>query len=417
MKNPFYEVYLQIGRENIILTNYIDSFDYEDCLNEDDMLTLKVVSKDFELLDNKQLKIGVNVFYKFGYLEGATSQLRQARITDIEVSYAELIHITIKAYDLGQVMKRSKEQKIWKNITSSEIAKQIADKYGLKADIEKTDTIHNSLPQGSKTDFELLKYLASIEKNGSFHFYIKGDTLFFTRKKMDKTPRRLFIYRDNSPTAQMISFKPALRESSQSRESVSMKAVGFNPIEQKTKEVSLTPEKAKDNVKLGNSIMTYDANAKPLGILSSRQNQENTKNEAKKEIPILPMPDMDLGNITNKANKKHKSSGEKILVATLTIEGDPTLQINEIITIQGVAKIHTGNWYIEKIKHTISNSGYITTLELTKNAINSYGNVSTKQDSHFVVLGSEVKQNQEKANQSSINKKEIPLYNANGVQI
>ncbi len=72
----------------------------------------------------------------------------------------------------------------------------------------------------------------------------------------------------------------------------------------------------------------------------------------------------------NRANKKHKDSQLKDLTATLVVEGNPTLKADTIIEVAGTADIHEGKWYVAKVTHSIAKSGFVTTLELKKNASN-----------------------------------------------
>lgn len=71
---------------------------------------------------------------------------------------------------------------------------------------------------------------------------------------------------------------------------------------------------------------------------------------------------------TNLANQTHKDSKLNNLIATVVVEGNPLFVPDSIIEITGVAGIHSGKWYVEKVKHDLGSSGYLTTLELRKNA-------------------------------------------------
>jgi uncharacterized protein len=408
MKSPFYQIFIEnsFGTKREI-TEYITGFDYEDCLQEDDMLTLKITDKSFEFLEKEEVKVGKTIFFKFGYIGGLVSELHQTRITDVETTYAELVTITIKAYDLGTVMKKATEQVIWKWKKSSEIAKEIAEKYGLTPIIEETQRVYASLPQGKKTDFQFLKYLASIEQNGSFRFFIKDNELHFDKTDLAQNAKRLYTYRNNGFDANVISFKPSLRESTQQSDASELKMVGFDPLKQQTQSATVNNSNSKDDTKLGNSVPKYDAYGKQISAgISSVKNKKEAKS-----TNSTPMPDFSLGAISDKANHSKKKSSEKILVATLMTEGDPTLKADEVVTVSGVAKIHSGNWYIEKIKHTISFSGYINTIELTKNAFQS------KTISNGVNGVQTANINKSVGKKSNEQTKVIPRYDANSKQI
>ena len=59
------------------------------------------------------------------------------------------------------------------------------------------------------------------------------------------------------------------------------------------------------------------------------------------------------------AKGKVKSSGMKAIEAEATTIGLPYLKARESITIENIGKKFSGNWRITKIRHEISNSGYL----------------------------------------------------------
>jgi hypothetical protein len=76
----------------------------------------------------------------------------------------------------------------------------------------------------------------------------------------------------------------------------------------------------------------------------------------------------------NLANSTFKRNNEKILEATLNIEGNPLLKLSDIITISNVALRHSGNWKIEKISHALGSNAYMTTVTLSKNGTTKASN-------------------------------------------
>lgn len=118
----------------------------------------------------------------------------------------------------------------------------------------------------------------------------------------------------------------------------------------------------------------------------------------------------------NRANKKQKQNKLKELTATLEVEGNSLLRADTIIYIQGVADIHEGQWYVTKVSHSISNSGYKTSLELKKNATNAPITASSTdiRTNSQVNTATEVKSTPRLTN-SDGNK--IPKYDSNGKKI
>ena len=61
-------------------------------------------------------------------------------------------------------------------------------------------------------------------------------------------------------------------------------------------------------------------------------------------------------------------SYEEALVAKMTVLGDPELDVGQIINVGGVPKMVAGNYYIQSVKHSLSGSGYQTTLDIRRDA-------------------------------------------------
>jgi polysaccharide pyruvyl transferase WcaK-like protein len=105
-----------------------------------------------------------------------------------------------------------------------------------------------------------------------------------------------------------------------------------------------------------------------------------------------------------KAKKKQKDSLLRDLTASLVIEGNPTITADNVIQVKGVAGVHVGKWFVDKVTHSITKSGFITTLELRKNATQK-PNTAFNQSANPTIEQKMQKQN------NVTPKKEIPKYN------
>lgn len=257
-KVPFYIV--RVGDTDI--TNYISSFAFEDCTEEDDLMRITLPAVSLELLDADYLKAGKDIEFQFGYLGGLVSPLMTMRIAEVEPNYGKTIDVAIKALDYGQLMKKNQNQTVWAKKTASEIATEIAQKYGLStAYIERTTTRYGNVPQANRTDWELLNYLVEIESNGSFHWYIKSNALHFKRMDLEQQSRQVFEY-----GLDIVSFKPSLKDTQ--NKSNNKTTLALNPL---TKETSET------NVNIGN--------AKDQTLLGTKSNSASSEKEKPKTFP------------------------------------------------------------------------------------------------------------------------------------
>lgn len=410
MQQPFYIITaIQQGKETDI-TDLIDGFSYEDCVEKDDLIKFNFKTDSVDLIDSDWLKVGAELNFKFGYIGGTQSNTHKAQITNLGINFATPIVIDIEALDKGNVMKKTRSNKIWKKQTASQIATSIASYYGLEYNGAKTSYVYENIPQGNRTDFEFLQYLALQEKDGSFHTFIKDNELRFERKDLDKKSNRLFTFGQD-----IVSFKIQYRETSNSGAGIQSTIQNFNPLTNETTKIDVNAQNAKDDTKLGRvvpSYIEYDANAnsKNLQIKPNQPQSEKEKNVSG-EFNFVPST-LPTQRIENIANSQNKSNTRKELTGNLTIEGDPTITANGIVTINGVGKKFSGNWYVVKVSHKLQGSTYMTTIELQKNAINKTAHTNT-QSSVSTAQNNEIVVNESVGKSNSKTTKTIKQYNQN----
>ena len=52
----------------------------------------------------------------------------------------------------------------------------------------------------------------------------------------------------------------------------------------------------------------------------------------------------------------------------MQVVGDPTLRAKEVVEIRGISGLLSGRYFVNEVKHTISSSGYVCDLKLTRDA-------------------------------------------------
>lgn len=380
MKTPIVKVFVKDSGRDI--SDFVESVRFEQALEVDNYAEFDMrAGANYSIVDDDDLVSGTILRFQFGYLGQEMSPLHELRVTDIDTEYGARVKFKVKCLDLGNVMRKVSEQTIWKQLTSSQIAEQIAAKYGLTPQIQSTTYVWQVLPQGNRDDFELLTYLAQKESNGDFVFHIQNNLLIFEKKDFSKASTVKYTYGTN-----ILSFKPKLREAKQSGAAnnvdvLSVDALSKQKIKLSNTDTSTllgdnpmklimgdTPTKAdKDLAKTTNKGTAYDWDGNPL------------KKGASENTPVVPKKTVfsassDRGEMQNLANSTFKRNNEKILEGTLSIEGNPLLKLSDIITIANVALRHSGNWKIEKISHSIGSSAYTTTVTLSKNGTTKAAN-------------------------------------------
>lgn len=391
MKAPFYRVYID-NDSHKDLSESIESFIVEDCVEEDSLLRL-TIKQEFaaSLADDDDIIVGQIIAVQFGYIQGSTSELHRFRITDVMPKYRERVTLEVVCLDIGTEVKKSVSSKIWKNKTTYQIAKEIADSHGLELEGESTTKIWENIPQANKDDLSFLKYMAAREKDGNYIVYIRNKTLYFTTRNMSGDSISTFTY--GNPEGRVTSFEPSIRESDQKPESVAAETTHIDP---ETGEI--TTVKA-DNMseKPTGSTGTYD---KEYNARSEFVGMKEVKKKVKKNY-VETYDDVE--EATGKMNNDKKTAILDTIEATLITEGEPLWLPDNVITVANVGKRFAGNWYTKKVRHTISGSGYVSVGELSRNGLGT-GKTKTKDPNDSQGDDAEVKE-----------AVKLPVFDANGI--
>jgi len=359
-KSPFYKVLVEKSGEDI--TEFISSITYEDCLAEDDLVTLAVEGVSFDVVDKDIFDVGKELVFQFGFIGGAASKKRHCVVTDSDCDYiGGKANMTVKGRDLGFYTKKVTSSFVYKNKTASEIAEDIAGKFGLEKKIEKTSKKYESLPMGNKTFMQFLKELAAKEGSeasdgkGTFEAFVRGKTLYFQKRDLSAKADRMLTYGDGDGVIKdfNISYEDASDGASESS--------SVSGIDVETGKPFSATAKAGDNKEAttGDKSLHFDVNGNLQAGLADAKSSSSGKTVA--------APATTEAEAKSKAGAINKDAKAKIMKATIEVELDPTWEAGQIVTIAGVAQKHAGNWKIEKVTHKVDGSGGASSLECYRN--------------------------------------------------
>lgn len=381
-KTPFYKVSIRNTNDpndDRDISPYISEFTYEDGTDVDNMLTIEIRTSAKQFLDDPVFAEGSYLTFSWGYLQGKQSSIFILRIANIQAYYETIIRMQIQATDLGILMKKNQSKKDWKNTKASEIARQIASFYGLKPVVDDSETVHAFMPQGGKTDYNFMKYLSKIQKTGSWRFFIKNDTLYFTRLKLEQESFKTFKYMD--PNGTVISFSPYSRETSKSNAARNTVITSVDPFTNKPVQKVINDSTSKDDVKLGDyPAHIYNADGQEIAGPSKNNQQkrpsqiQNAQKDPDRAGVHIWSPG-DSEESENVGNSEKKGTSLEEYMANLETEGDPDMLSDIVITMGGeISKRDIGNWFITRAKHMITpEAGYICEFTMHKNATQKAG--------------------------------------------
>ncbi len=367
-KTPFYKV--SIGQRDI--TELVSMLTYEDAVDVDNYLTLQIQKDALKLLDQADVKEGKLLTFLFGYLQGLQSPKYVSRISNITSNYQETTSITLNCTDLGLLLKKNESKRDWKSLTASQIVEAIADIYGLTAVVDRTDKVYSFMPQGGRSDYNFLKYLASIQPNGSYRFFMKHNSIYFTKLNLDQDSIKTFVY--NSGDGEVIAFRPFSRETTKSNAARDTVITSVDPFTNQPRQQVINDSTIKDDTKLSDyPAYIYDSNSTELSgpaISGKRPSKVQTARQDTNRAGLhVVTPNYETDEVDGEASLIKKDSAKDQYMGDLKTLGLPNILSDMIITMDGVSKRDSGNWYINRAKHMLTpQGGYVMDLTMKKNA-------------------------------------------------
>lgn len=424
----FKRVWIESDGDFIDISEQIGNIKYVRDTEKDDEVVFTIEQPYISNLSNNVIRRGQTIRFQYGLKGGEKSPVHKARIVDIGRKYARTISMTVKARDLGTIMKASTSVKIWNDKTLSEICKEIASRYKLEFVGDVTTQKYNNYPQSQKDDLSFLRELAMRESDGNYEVFVTDNRLTLERRGMNKRSELTFEYgRDE----RVISFSVKNKESTNKASKANRSAfVGFDPVEGKMIGEATTNENEANNVNLGEIEFTLsasgelienevnigggDADFKALGaaLIGLSDDTKETIDEiyGGSGIPkfgeSVVTPYESPAEIKSLSNSTKKKSSLKTTTAELKVIGQPNMKLNSVITMAGVEKVDLGNYLIRTITDVVASSGFTTSMGLEKNAGKKRNKVTDTT-------------NVEKANtttgaKSTSSTTSLPVFNENG---
>lgn len=373
---------------------------YESDVKKGDLIELCIKNIN-NLVNSKNLVAGAKLEFQYGFIGTVQSSVHVARLSNVDYDFAPNgLLLNIKAVDKGIELKKGTSQRIWNDVTLSDIAATIANEYGLDARIEPTAKVYHSMPQGGRSEWDFLNYLVQRE-HGAYQLRLSDYTLYLDKNLRSKAAKRTFIYGEN-----IVSLRVQLKELTQKPtvESLGMYTKGIDPktgvVQPQFEAVPFVGvpypyifnDAAMSGVKQGGEQIGLlsgikqkedrDGDFDLSKVLKSKfgkksKSMDNRKFESKTVTDVdnngaishrvvsVPVSDSyESHAITNTANEKAKT---KVLTASLVVELDPSLHSGDMVTLQTEVDKLNGNWFIETVTHTVDSTGGLTEMSLNKN--------------------------------------------------
>lgn len=327
------------------------SLAYDDDEAKADKLTLSVDNFDLSNLDAPIWKSGNKLEVSWGY-PGNMSPPRLMAIQSVKGS----VTLTVEALDPSIFMNKVQKIRTFEKKKRSEVAAQIATEAGYGPDqqfIEDTEIVLPQVTQARMTDAQLLRDMA---KREGFEFFVDFDGFHFHRRKLGQRPLRRFVYYTDL-TGDIISWN--IENDLYVKKAGGITQKGIDPKTKEPFSVDGDNVSTKDQTALAplktiitgisgrDGSVTGDFEA-ASGTSAVGRSQETTKEAAQRSV--------------SGAYTKNQMNAAEL---TMECRGDPAMIAKTIVTVDGIGKTISGNYYVSNVQHKVG-QGYVMTMKVKR---------------------------------------------------
>lgn len=350
------------GGGTINVSERILSMSYEDHEAQIDKLTIDVDNFDLTNFDAPVWKAGAKVEVSWGY-DGNMSPPRTLRIQKVTGA----TQLKVECLDEGCLMNRNHVVKTWANMKRSDVAKAIAQANGYTGDrvfIDDTTEVLPTITQARMTDAQLLKDMARRE---GFEFYIDFDGFHWHARKLGQKPLRVFTYYTDQAAGDILSFN--IENDLYARQSGGTNAKGIDP---KTK--------APIDIKADNSTSGDATSLAPDKIIitgiSARDGSTTGDIEQQTGSSTIHRTTEKTNDSATRATQgAFNKSQMNAAILTFEARGDPSMIAKIVITVNGIGKTISGNYYVTTVTHKIG-SGYTMAIKAKRDGRSAPNNAA-----------------------------------------
>lgn len=318
----------------------------DDAVDLPSMFALEFLNSDAAsgelLLDQQQFSVGNTVEVKLGYGQELNAVVK-GELTGVEVEFTSsaLPKMTVRGYDRRHRLQRGRKTRTFLKQKDSDIAAKIAQEAGLSAETKASQVQHDYVLQANQTDMEFLLERA---RRIQYDLTIDDKTLKFL--PVAHAERSIVTLTLDDDLAEFSARLSSVGQIDQTT------VRGWDPRQKK--ELIGQGQEGSVAAKMGGSASGATVTKKAFGaaIGITTDSPVTTQAEAD-EIAKAYINTSALGFIT----------GEGVC------GGRTELRAGKVITLDGLGKQFSGQYYVTAVSHRYGESGYTTHFTVRRNAV------------------------------------------------
>lgn len=306
----------------------------EESVHLPDAFTVRFDDPHFALFDSQRFKVGSRIGISFqGSADLVEVSSGEVTALCVEQGAAGRHELVLTGFDVGHRLARGPKSRSFQQMTVADIAGQIADEYGLDADITATSEVLDHVLQSSETDFAFLRRLAG--KVG-FDFWITERTLHLRPHPSAAGSAPTLVWGTN-----LTGFRARMSSSEHCEEVV---VRGWDPVGRRAV--------------IGRAVEGETGTSAPVGtqLATDARNGFGQVRRVAGQFPVSTQSEAD----ALASSLLLRSSGDEIAVRG-TAQGDPRLAAGAEVEIDGVGDRLSGTYVLTSVEHVYGGAApYLT---------------------------------------------------------
>lgn len=278
---------------------------------------------------------------------GYITQVRPDFPSDINLCRLEVFGL-----DASVLLDREEKLKDWPDKTDSDIATEIFESYGLTANVDDVDVVHDSEVSTilqRETDMQFLRRLAL--RNG-FQCYVDGDNAYFRAPSLDGDPQPLLSAHFGDDDTNLVSIAFEVN-------ALAPANVGMTQLDRGSKDLLTAAVESSDRTALGQVVAPGLLGA---GVPAAQVFVGRTVATGTPEMTALCQGLYDHGDwfVTGQGEIMGNAYGH-------------VLRPRATVTIRGVGEAYSGVYYVVHVTHSFSSMGYRQQFKVVRNGLQPTG--------------------------------------------
>ena len=281
----------------------------------------------------QKFKPGTAVEIKLGYL-GQLKSVCKGEVSNLEmvVTPDGPSRLVVAGIDKGHAFDRGTVTKTYKNVKDSDLATQIAQRYGLSADVDDSVVVHDFVIQNNLSDYDFLMQRAAL---AGFRVHVDDRKLLFKKPKLGDPPAAKLVWREN----------------------IGRLVQEVNTFDQVSKITTSgwDPKQAKEMTDAGKSGDEY---GKQGGTVTGAQLVKQMYGDIE-EVLTVATGEKSLLEAVAKAEYNRRAG--TFVHAEARVTGDPAIRAGSVVEVEKAGKRVDGQYYVVSTDHLFFvDTGYAT---------------------------------------------------------